>query len=113
MKNNKRSYKVLVTGASGYLGIYCVVELLKAGYFVRATLRNISDESKLREIIENEIDTKNNLEFCELDLTEDQHWDAVMKDCYYVLAIATPREAAYTESNACSASINAAIPPCF
>ncbi len=90
MKNNKDSYKVLVTGASGYLGVYCLVELLKAGYFVKATLRNLSHVSKLRGIIEKEIDTTNNIEFCELDITEDQHWDNVMKDCNYVLAIATP-----------------------
>jgi dihydroflavonol-4-reductase len=90
MKNNKNSHKILVTGASGYLGVHCLVELLKAGYFVRGTLRNLSDESMLREIIEKEIDITNNLEFCELDITEDQHWESVMKDCYYVLAIATP-----------------------
>ena len=29
------------------------------------------------------------------------------------MSISTPSEEAYTESNACSASINAAIPPCF
>ena len=33
--------KVLVTGASGYIAEHCIIELLKNGYAVKGSLRNI------------------------------------------------------------------------
>ena len=34
--------KVLVTGVSGYLGHHCAVELLKNGYLVKGSLRDLN-----------------------------------------------------------------------
>jgi len=34
--------KVLLTGISGYIGQHCALELLKHGYSVRGSLRNLS-----------------------------------------------------------------------
>ena len=31
---------VLVTGGSGFVGAHCIIELLKAGYRVRTTVRS-------------------------------------------------------------------------
>ena len=44
--------KVLVTGVSGFLGHHCAVELLKNGYHVKGSLRNLDkkDEVGLRKI---------------------------------------------------------------
>ena len=63
--------KVLVTGASGYIALHCISELLKNGYSVRGSLRSPNRESQVRNAISNEVEAKNNLEFCKLDLTSD------------------------------------------
>ncbi len=34
--------KVLVTGASGFIALHCIDQLLKAGHDVRGTLRTMS-----------------------------------------------------------------------
>ena len=36
---------VLVTGGSGFLGAHCILELLKAGYRVRTTVRSAKREA--------------------------------------------------------------------
>jgi dihydroflavonol-4-reductase len=84
------SKKVLLTGISGFVGQHCAVELLKNGYRVRGSLRNLSKEEEVRNGISKEIDAKNNLEFCELDLSSDKGWDKSMEGCDYVLHVASP-----------------------
>jgi dihydroflavonol-4-reductase len=44
--NSKRT--VLVTGGTGYLAKWVIVGLLREGYGVRATLRNLHKESEVR-----------------------------------------------------------------
>ena len=56
--------KVLVTGISGYIGTHCAVELLKNGYSVKVSLRDLSKTKVVIEAIENEIGSKENLDFC-------------------------------------------------
>jgi dihydroflavonol-4-reductase len=63
--------KVLLTGISGYIGNHCAVELLKQGYSVRGSLRSLSKSAKVIDAIKKEVDPKDNLEFCELDLLSD------------------------------------------
>ena len=82
--------KVLLTGISGYIGNHCAVELLKNGYFVRGSVRDLSKSQKIIEAIRKEIDPKNNLEFCELDLLIDDGWDEAMKGCDFVIHVASP-----------------------
>ena len=82
--------KVLVTGVSGFVGQHCAVELLKNGYKVRGSVRNVSKEQEVREGIAKVIDAKSNLEFCELNLLSDQGWDKAMDGCDYVLHVASP-----------------------
>ena len=82
--------KVLVTGVSGYIGNHCAVELLKNGYAVKGSLRNLSKAEKVTEAIKKEIDPKENLEFCELDLLKDKGWNEAMNGCQYVLHVASP-----------------------
>ena len=43
--------KVLVTGASGYIAEHCIIELLKNGYAVKGSLRNMSREEEVRNAI--------------------------------------------------------------
>ena len=82
--------KVLLTGISGYIANHCAVELLKNGYSVRGSLRSLSKKENVIEAISREIDPKDNLEFCELDLLEDKGWDKAMEGCEFVLHVASP-----------------------
>lgn len=82
--------KVLVTGISGYVGLHCAVELLKNGYSVKGSIRNMAKEEKVRNDISKVIDPKNNLEFCQLDLLKDDGWDKAMEGVDFVLHVASP-----------------------
>ena len=42
---------VLVTGGSGFIGSYCILQLLAAGHQVRATVRNLNRESEVRAML--------------------------------------------------------------
>lgn len=84
------SKKVLLTGISGFVGQHCAVELLKNGYAVRGSIRNLSKEQEVRTGIAKTIDAKNNLEFCELNLSSDKGWDEAMEGCDYLLHVASP-----------------------
>ena len=82
--------KVLLTGISGYIGNHCAVELLKNGYSVRGSLRCLSKKEAVIEAINKQIDPKDSLEFCELDLLEDKGWGKAMEGCEFVLHVASP-----------------------
>ena len=84
------SKKVLLTGISGYIGNHCAVELLKNGYSVLGSVRNLSKSRKVIDSIEKEVDPKGNLEFCELDLLSEDGWDEAMKGCDFVMHVASP-----------------------
>ena len=43
--------KVLVTGASGYIALHCITELLKNGYAVKGSLRSMNRENEVREAV--------------------------------------------------------------
>ena len=47
----KTNTPVLVTGASGFIAIHCIIQLLEQGYYVRGTLRIIQRESELRKTV--------------------------------------------------------------
>ena len=72
--------KVLVTGASGYIALHCITELLKNGYAVKGSLRSMSRENEVRESVKKEV-ADDNLEFCKLDLMSDDGWGSCASDC--------------------------------
>jgi len=82
--------KVLVTGVSGYVGLHAAVELLKNGYAVKGSVRNLSKTAELTRAIKKEVEPNGNLAFCELNLLKDDGWAEAMQDCDYVLHIASP-----------------------
>jgi len=82
--------KVLVTGISGYVGLHAAAELLKKGYKVRGSVRNLSKREQITRSIRKEVDPAGNLEFCQLDLLNDEGWKEAMQGCDYVLHIASP-----------------------
>lgn len=82
--------KVLLTGVSGYVGNHCAAELLKKGYYVRGSLRDMSKSESVIAAVKKEVDPKNSLDFCELDLLNDKGWDDAVLDCDYVMHVASP-----------------------
>ena len=82
--------KVLVTGASGFIAEHCIIELLKNGYSVKGSLRSMNREQEVRDAIKTGANDEN-LEFCKLDLLEDDGWEDAMWDCdYFCLLYTSP-----------------------
>jgi dihydroflavonol-4-reductase len=81
---------VLVTGGSGFLGGWCLVELLRAGYRVRTTVRESSRESDVRATLASRVDAGERLSVLVADLARDQGWKEATDGCDYVLHVASP-----------------------
>ena len=81
--------KVLVTGASGFIAEHCIIELLNNGYSVKGSLRSMNREQEVRDAVKTETDDAK-LEFCKLDLLEDEGWEDAMWDCDYLMHVASP-----------------------
>src|SRR5436189_6382382 len=91
MTNSQPNQTVLVTGGSGFLGAHCILQLLDKGYRVRTTLRSLSKKNEVIEMLKNGgADAGENLSFVEADLSSDTNWDDAVKDCEYVLHVASP-----------------------
>ena len=90
MTNYLDMKKVLVTGITGFIGQHCAAELLKHGYAVKGSLRNLAKKEEVIKGIKKVIDPKGNIEFCQLDLLIDNGWAEAMQDCEFVLHVASP-----------------------
>ena len=68
--------RVLVTGASGYLAMHVVKQLIDSGeYIVRGTVRSLANELKVKPL--KELSSENDkypLELVEADLTKKETW---------------------------------------
>jgi dihydroflavonol-4-reductase len=81
---------VLVTGGSGFLGSWCVIDLLRRGYVVRATVRDLSREAALRTAVAREVDVMDHLSVVVSNLREEAGWEQAVSGCNYVLHVASP-----------------------
>lgn len=81
---------VLVTGASGYIGLHAIKQLLDQGYSVRGTVRSMKREGEIREALSKSGSNSQMLTLVEADLLKDQGWDEAVQGCSYVLHIASP-----------------------
>jgi len=81
---------VLVTGITGFLGGHVALELLRNGYRVRGSMRNLKKAGHVRETLIRAGADVSNLEFCELDLMKDEGWAAAMEGVDYLQHVASP-----------------------
>jgi nucleoside-diphosphate-sugar epimerase len=82
---------VLVTGGSGFLGGWCIAELLNRGHRVRTTLRSPAREGEVRENVARAgADAGDRLEFAVADLTADAGWVEAVAGAGHVLHVASP-----------------------
>ncbi|MEU4089814.1 NAD-dependent epimerase/dehydratase family protein [Streptomyces aureus] len=81
---------VLVTGGSGYVAGWCIVELLQRGHHVRTTVRSREKEQAVREAVTTRAEADGRLEFAIADLTSDEGWGTAVKGVDHVLHVASP-----------------------
>ena len=81
---------VLVTGGSGFVAGWCIIELLRGGYSVRTTVRSLAREAEVRSSLAPQVDLGDRLLFFQADLMNDEGWDAAIEGCKYVLHVASP-----------------------
>ena len=84
------SKPILVTGASGFVALHTIIQLLQQGYTVRATLRSLSREAEVRETISKHVQANDRLEILPADLEQESGWNEAMQNVEYVLHIASP-----------------------
>ena len=82
--------KVLVTGATGFIGLHCIKQLLDRGYSVNGTLRSQDRQAEVVDSLERNNTPTRHLSLFEVDLNRDSGWDSAIRDCNYVLHVASP-----------------------
>jgi dihydroflavonol-4-reductase len=86
---------VLVTGGTGFLGGWCIAELLDRGYTVRTTVRNLGRADDVRACLSAAgVDPADRLTVHAADLGADDGWAEAAAGCDYVLHVASPFPAA-------------------
>ncbi len=82
---------VLVTGGSGFVASYCILQLLAEGHTVRTTVRNLKRESDVRSMLKTGgAGDCDRLSFFAADLESDAGWSEATAGCDYVLHVASP-----------------------
>ena len=81
---------VLVTGATGFVGLHTIIQLLEHGYQVRGTLRSPEREAEVRSTIMRYLGDDSRLSLFPCDLLHDDGWDAAVDGCVYVHHVASP-----------------------
>ncbi len=82
--------KILVSGASGFIGSHCVMEMLNHGYAVRGSVRDLARGETLKAMFERHNVNTSHLEFVQASLTESSDWQDAVCDCDGILHIASP-----------------------
>jgi dihydroflavonol-4-reductase len=84
------SKPILVTGASGFIAIHTIVQLLQQGYKVRGTVRSMKKEAEVRESVARFVQNHAPLELVVAELNQDAGWQEAFQDVEYLLHIASP-----------------------
>jgi dihydroflavonol-4-reductase len=81
---------VLVTGGSGYIAGFCIAQLLREGWQVRATVRSLHRGPAVQETVRSLVDPGDRLGFVAADLNADAGWSDAISGCTHVLHVASP-----------------------
>lgn len=83
---------ILLTGASGYIAKHIALQLLNAGYAVRASLRNLNRAAELRAALSPHLTASlgDRLTFVALDLEQDAGWDMALAGVDVLMHTASP-----------------------
>jgi len=81
---------ILVTGASGFVAIHTIIQLLEQGYAVRGTIRSLNKEADLRNTIMKYVQANDRLEILPADLEQAAGWEGAMSGVETVLHVASP-----------------------
>ncbi|KRN98724.1 NAD-dependent epimerase/dehydratase family protein [Companilactobacillus kimchiensis] len=84
--------KVVVTGGTGFVAGWVIVDFLQAGYQVSTSLRSMKKADWLKKEIAGAVseDEIENLSFFEADLTSDKNWVENIKGADGVIHVASP-----------------------
>jgi nucleoside-diphosphate-sugar epimerase len=82
--------RVLVTGGTGFIARWCLVQLLEQGYEVRTTVRLRAREGDVRAALAEAGRDPGSLSVVEADLLVDEGWDAAVDGCRSVIHPASP-----------------------
>lgn len=82
--------RVLVTGISGYVGGHVALELLKTGYAVRGSVRDLRRADTVRAALGAAGADTSGVEFVVLDLLSDEGWRGAMDGVRFVHHVASP-----------------------
>jgi dihydroflavonol-4-reductase len=86
--------KVLLTGSSGYIGKHITLQLLQAGYVVKASVRSKAKADEVSETMAAHLpkgfDLGKKLSFIELDLESDTGWDSALEGVDVLIHSASP-----------------------
>jgi dihydroflavonol-4-reductase len=81
---------VLVTGGSGFIGTWVIIALLRRGYSVSTTIRNLEREASVRAAIAKQVDAGDRIRFFAANLLNDDGWDAAAAGSDFVIHVASP-----------------------
>ena len=86
--------RVLLTGASGYIGKHIALELLNNGYQVRASVRNLAKSQEVIDAVKpfltDQDSLSSKLSFVELDLEKDFGWSDALNGIDVLMHTASP-----------------------
>lgn len=86
-----RGDRVLITGASSFIGLHIIAKLLEAGFVVRGTIRSTAKEAEIRAAVGGDPAA---LGFCVADLSSDAGWAEAVDGCPWIIHCASPFPAA-------------------
>ncbi|EEU34490.1 uncharacterized protein NECHADRAFT_73192 [Fusarium vanettenii 77-13-4] len=82
--------KSLVTGGTGFIGLYVVKLLLERGHHVNTTVRNLENTTKCKPLLDLQAKYSTKLKLFEADLMEHGSFRQAMEGCEVVYHIASP-----------------------
>jgi len=82
--------KSLVIGGSGFVASHIILQLLASGAAVHATVRSLSNQAKVKPLLDLQAQYPGLLELFEADLLKPGSFDAAMAGCSVVYHVASP-----------------------